>query len=223
MLFGGLCLGLRFVHGAVGMLGRRVDGDEPQLARARVHEVVQRPGRNKNHVSGSDRGADAVQDRLTLAFDEKEDLIALVGLLADVLAGLESHGDDLAVLAGDDRLSEVLVPPGELGVVVYPGQGLSTLSEAPIDRGRVEPLDLDGFAPGGLPADYADMRPGHTEGLRQQLDQCLVRTSPFRRRRDPRLPTVAVTADQLAPRRARRDGDADPGQSSLTITCLICV
>jgi hypothetical protein len=96
-------------------------------------------------------------------------------------------------------------------------------SEPPLDRRGVKAFDLDDLAPRGLSADDADSCARQVEGRCQELDERLVRTTSFRRRRDPRLPPVAVASDDLAPSRAWRDGDTDPAQSSLTMMCLTCV
>src|SRR5512132_3823337 len=100
------------------MLGRRVRGYQPKRLRARVYEVVQRPGGNEHHVARACAAGPAVQHRLALALDEKEDLVTLVRLLADVFTGLDRHHDNLGVLARHDGLAEVVVLSRELGVVL---------------------------------------------------------------------------------------------------------
>ena len=87
----------------------------------------------------------------------------------------------------------------------------------------VEAVDLDDLALGGVTGDHTDAHPRQIERVGNELDESGVRAASLRRRRDPGAPAVSVPADELAPRRARRDGDRDPRQSSLTITCLTCV
>jgi hypothetical protein len=87
----------------------------------------------------------------------------------------------------------------------------------------VEAVDLDELPPRPLAGDHAHARAGQAEHLREQLHERGVRPPPLGWSRHPGAPAVAVPADELAPRRAQRDGDRDPRQSSLTITCLTCV
>lgn len=95
--------------------------------------------------------------------------------------------------------------------------------EAPGYGLGVEAVDLDDLAPGRMTRNHPDLRPRQVEHVRNELDESGVRAAALRRSRDSGAPAVSVPADELAPRRARRDGDRDPRQSSLTITCLTCV
>jgi hypothetical protein len=78
---------------------------------------VQRSRGNEDEIAGADRLRLPVQHRRALALDEEEDLVAVVRLLADLLARLDRHDDDLAVLAGRDRPPEGVVLTREVDVV----------------------------------------------------------------------------------------------------------
>jgi hypothetical protein len=65
-----------------------------------------------------------VQDRVGLAVDEHQQLVVLlVDLLADLAAGRDRHGHDLAVPAGGDLAPEGVVAPGQLDDVDVEGLG----------------------------------------------------------------------------------------------------
>lgn len=78
---------------------------------------MQHAGGDEDVVAGTHGGRLPVQDRFAFTFDEEENLIALVGLFADLLAGLERHDDELRVLARLEDLPEELVLSCELDVV----------------------------------------------------------------------------------------------------------
>jgi hypothetical protein len=87
------------------------------------------------------------------------------------------------------------------------------LSEPALDLSRVDVLDLDDLAAGRLSADDSDACPGHPERSCQEIDQSRVRLPALGRGSHSSAPAVAMAPDELGARRARRDGDRDPGQA----------
>ena len=77
---------------------------------------------------------------------------------------------------------------------------------------ELERVDLDHLRAAALPADDPDRSGRHVENGRQQLDERLVRTPALRRSRNAHLPALSVPPDELGPRRAGRDGDANPSR-----------
>ena len=119
---------------AGGVIRRGVYGDLPLGAVGGFDYVVGGPGRDQDEVVGGDLGGPAVQDGVALPVDEHQQLVVLlVDLLADLLAGRDGHGHDLAVLAGGDLASEGVVAPGELDDVGVEGFG----HNAPLSGGVV--------------------------------------------------------------------------------------
>src|SRR5215218_5059199 len=142
VVLGGVGLGLGQVDGAGGVLGRGVHGDQAQRLVPGVDEVVAGPGRGQDQVVGADRGALAVEHGLALAVDEHQQLVVLlVDLLADLLAGRDGHGHDLAVLAGGDLAAEGVVAPGQLDDVDVEGFGHGCSSVRSVGGGRLARLD----------------------------------------------------------------------------------
>ncbi len=75
------------------------------------------PGRDEGVVAGLHGARLALEDRIPLALHEEEDLVTLVGLLADLPAGQDGHRDELRMLARFEHPAEVVVPARELDVV----------------------------------------------------------------------------------------------------------
>jgi hypothetical protein len=71
-------------------------------------------------------------------------------------------------------------------------------------------VDLDHLRPAALPGHDAHRSGRHLEYRCEQTDERGVRPPTFWRSRHARLPAVTVPPDELGPRRARRDRDANP-------------
>src|SRR5215211_9288499 len=147
VVLGGVGLGLGLVDGAGGVLWRGVDGDQAQGAVAGVDEVVAGPGRDQHQVVGAHLGGPGVQDGVGLAVHEHQQLVVLlVDLLADLAAGRDGHGNDLAVLTGGDLAPEGVVAPGQLDDVDVEGIGHGRSSAGTLVRVRLAGLDQPGQA-----------------------------------------------------------------------------
>src|SRR5215213_5616702 len=145
VVLGGVGLGLGLVDGAGGVLGRGVHGDQAQRPVAGVDEVVAGPGRDQDQVVGGDLGGLAVEHGLTLTVHEHQQLVVLlVDLLADLPAGRDGHGHDLAVPAGGDLAPEGVVAPGQLDDVDVEGFGHGRSSVRSVAGGRLAGLDQAG-------------------------------------------------------------------------------
>ena len=106
--------------------------------------------------------------------------------------GEREHGDGQESLHDDDR--------------TFRARRVSTSP-------RIEPVDLDDLRAAALAARRpAPTLVGNLERRGDQLHERLVRPTALRRSCDARLPAVAVPSDELRPRRARRDGDANPSR-----------
>jgi hypothetical protein len=85
---------------------------------------------------------------------------------------------------------------------------LSATAGARPPRARARP-PRDRLRPAAPPADHAHRALRDLQCRRKQLDERLVRPPALGRSRHACLPTAAVPPDQLGPRRAGRDNDAD--------------
>src|SRR5688500_3696002 len=102
------------MEGAVGMVRRRVDGVEAKrLGGRRVDHIVLRPGRDDHGRPVSERVPLSVEDGLSLTGLDADELVdVVVALLADFLADLKRHDDELAVRRGEEYLPEIAVLHG---------------------------------------------------------------------------------------------------------------
>src|SRR5690606_17758520 len=149
MFFHALGVGLRRVHDAVTMLGRPVDRVDAERLSAGIDEVVTRAGRDDDGVIGPDRRRLAVDADLAGPPLDAEELIAVVmHFLADLLAGVERHQDELEVLAGVEHAAKVGVPLSQLLDVV--GEALHGCPPGILDC-RAGILPVCPHCAGGLP------------------------------------------------------------------------
>src|SRR5690606_38155099 len=136
-------------HDAVTMLGRPVDRVDAERLSAGIDEVVTRAGRDDDGVVGPDRRRLAVDVDLAGPPLDAEELIAVVmHFLADLLAGIERHQDELEVLAGVEHAAKVGVPLSQLLDVV--GEALHGCPPGILDC-RAGILPVCPHCAGGLP------------------------------------------------------------------------
>lgn len=106
---------LGLVHALRVVLGRRIDGKQPQLFLARVDKVVLGALRDDANVAGVDRALFARDNRLARAVRKDQVLVDMVHFLADVAADGDRHLDELARLAGPEDTTELVGLSGKIG------------------------------------------------------------------------------------------------------------
>lgn len=84
--------------------------------------------------------------------------------------------------------------------------------EAALHLPEVERVDLDHLRPAPLPPDDSHRARRHVEHGCQQADERIVRPPALGRSGHAHLPAAAVPSDELGPRAARGDGDANPSR-----------
>jgi hypothetical protein len=110
VLFARVSIGFRTVDRAGRVLRRSVDRVELEVDQASVHEIVAHARGNVDETPGRHRAALALEHGLSLALDEREDLVhVVVDLLADLACRRDAHDDDLGVGSGRDDLTEECV------------------------------------------------------------------------------------------------------------------
>jgi trigger factor len=92
--------------------------------------------------------------------------------------------------------------------------------EPPVDLRGAEALHLDELAAPRPAGDDGDLLESDSERLGEERDELAVGAAAFGRRGDSGSPAAAVTADELAPRRSRGDGQLDSGHVRETDTLL---
>src|SRR5699024_4845527 len=129
---------LRCVGGLCRVLRWRVDRVEHERLVAGVAEVVLRAGRYGALVAGLDGVGLAGQVGASVTAHEVEDLIRrLVGLVADLAARRDGHGDDLGVVSGPQDAAEIRVLLSDLG----DGEVLDVVSDGVLLSHDGLPLD----------------------------------------------------------------------------------
>lgn len=113
VVFGRFGLSFRPVHGSGRVFCRSVDGVELHSFSAGVAEVVAGAGRNEDEVACGDGLGLPVDDRLSTAGSDDQDLVYGMRLFADIFTGQQAHEHDLAVLAGADLPAEVFAVSAE--------------------------------------------------------------------------------------------------------------
>jgi hypothetical protein len=92
------------------MLGRTVDGVEPQRRAPRVANIVARSRGNDDREIVLDAVGYSVDvDHAVALLDPEELVTILVNLLADLIPGLKRHRDELEVVPGVEDSSKILV------------------------------------------------------------------------------------------------------------------
>ena len=115
MLVRGAGLGAGLVNRAVYVLGRAIDGVEPEGLRAGIDHIVPRALGHDDAVIGLHLVALAVDPDFAAAGLDAEELIAVVvNFLADFIAGLDGHQDELKIVPGIKHAAEFVVFLGKL-------------------------------------------------------------------------------------------------------------
>src|SRR5205085_1524904 len=92
------------------MLRRAVDGVQPQGCTAGVADVVPRAGGHDHRELVLDMIGNPINvDNAGPLLDAEELVAVLVNLFADLIAGLQRHGDELQMVARVEHPAEVLV------------------------------------------------------------------------------------------------------------------
>jgi len=115
----GFGVGAGGMNNAVTVVGRSIERVKLQRNISGIDDIVIGPGRDDYRETGSDRGADPVENRFARAFFHPEELVELVDFHSDFLLGVERHDDELAVLSRIEYLAELLIADGETFNILY--------------------------------------------------------------------------------------------------------
>jgi trigger factor len=100
------------------------------------------------------------------------------------------------------------------------GPLLESRFEPPVDLRAAEALDLDELAAAGSAGHDRDRVTPDSERLGEERDELVIGPAALGRGGDSGSPPAAVATDELAPSRARRDGQLDSGHVRETDTLL---
>ena len=95
------------VDDAVPVIRWRIKRVEFQGPVAGIDDVVIRPGGDDDREARADRRPDAIENRLAGPVLDTEELVELVDFRPDLLLGLQSHDDELAVLRRVKHLAKI--------------------------------------------------------------------------------------------------------------------
>src|SRR3989344_6184510 len=101
------------MNDAIAMVRRRVQRVQFHFASYTVDDVVPRAGRDDDDRAIFNRVFVAIKDGLARTLLATEELVERMHFLADILAGLQVHEDELAILRGIEDVPEVLVLKGQ--------------------------------------------------------------------------------------------------------------